>query len=162
MSESITVIGGIGGTYARLEDLDRVVQLLTLVSDNLVRIGQNARRGGQFISGLDVDATRIPERDRTADRLTWIDQGQGGAAGTAEAISEIAGNLRETVTVLEDAERSAQSRWAWIGRTWDKAVAIGSIAVWIPMKVVGSGAGTTARLVEESTPAWLPLHWEDL
>lgn len=159
MSESITVVGGVGGTHARLEDLDRAVALLEMIVTHLEAIGRAARTGSHLVSGVPVPLDRIRERDRAVDDLAWIDRGSGGATGTALEIGDIAGNLKEVVHLLDEAEKSAQSRWGWLTRGWDKILALGSIAFWVPCKVVGATVGTFAHAVEDHTPAWVPAHW---
>lgn len=159
MSEAITVVGGAGGTRARLDDLARASRMLGMAAVLLEAIGRASRAASWVVSGLDVDPERVAERDRAAEGLAWIDHGAGGATGTAEAIEDIAANLWETVRLLEEAERAAGSGWAWIGRAWDKAVAIGTLSLWASRKVVGSAAGTVARRVEGLAPSWMPVHW---
>lgn len=159
MSTGITVIGGIGGTHARLEDLDRAVVLLRTVVAHLEMVGRAARAGSHIVSGIDTPPELVRQRDRTAAEVARIDMGSGGATGTALEIEDIACNLKETVHLLEEAEASAQSSWAWIGRAWDKALTLGSVVVWIPRKVAGAGAGTVAHTVEDHTPSWMPVHW---
>ncbi len=159
MSEAVTVIGGAGGTRARLDDLDRASRMLGVAAIHLEAIGRASRAASWAVSGIGVDPARVSERDRVADQLAWIDRGAGGATGTAGEIEGIAENLRETVRLLEEAERSAESGWGWIGRAWDKAVAIGSLTVWASRTIVGTGVGATAHRIEDRTPRWMPLHW---
>ncbi len=49
------------------------------------------------------------------DALAWVNAGPGGAWAVADEIDAIARGLAETVRLLEDAERGAQSIWA---RLW--------------------------------------------
>ncbi|MBN2177455.1 MAG: hypothetical protein JW722_07345 [Demequinaceae bacterium] len=159
MSERIVVIGGVGGTHARLEDLDRATHMLADAAIRLFAMGRAIRAAGWCVSRIAVAPESLPVRERAAERLEWVDQGPGGATGLAAEIEGIAANLEMTITLLEDAERASESIWTKAGRLWDKGVAVTSALIWVPCKVVGAGAGTVAHKIEEVTPGWLPVHW---
>ncbi len=159
MSESIAVIGGAGGTYARLEDLSRAVKLMNAAANHLVAIGKATRVASRTVVEIDVPAEHLHALGYAADRIAWIDQGQGGATRVALEIEDLAWSLRQTVDLLEQAERVSESIWTKAKRLWDKTSSVASAAVWVPLKAVGAGSGAIAHEVEDWTPEWLPVHW---
>ncbi|MCJ7827327.1 MAG: hypothetical protein MUP36_03715, partial [Demequinaceae bacterium] len=124
MSESITVIGGVGGTHARLADLEKAARLLAIAATELSGIGRAVRAAGWAVSRIEVAPERVPARERAVDRLAWVDQGSGGATSVAREADGLAVRLRQTIKLIEDAERVSQSIWTKAGRFWDKTVSL--------------------------------------
>ncbi len=112
MSDEIVIDGGIGGTYARTEDLAHAAGLLAGARDRLESVAAWARAARADVAddpiltdGLELSAVHVDEA------LAWVNQGPGGADGVASELGEISRSLAETVRLLEGAERGASSIW---------------------------------------------------
>lgn len=148
------VVGGIGGTTARLEDLDRAAAVLSSAAEVVRGVGVRAR----VLRHALVQTPLLPEcgheRMLAIERVSWVDWGPGGATAIAWDIDDAASNLRQTVDLLEDAERQSMSLLEGLRRGWDKTVSLVEIGVWVPLKVVGAGVGFATDALD-----FTPLGW---
>lgn len=159
MSDGLVVLGGAGGTRARLDDLalacDALRRVVTCLDDARRRVGI-ARWAIESSTGRDEAAHA---RAVALDRLWWVNQGRGGLGGTAAEVEGVARDLREMVGLMEAAEAHSGSIMKGLGRTWDKAFALGSAAVWLPLKATGVVVSTGAQAAQVLSPDILHMDW---
>lgn len=154
MSDTLNVIGGIGGTRARLDDLTWAVGVLSTAAEDLKGVGTRARALRHTLVEIPAAAPYAHAHALAVERVAWVDAGPGGATGVAWDIEDVASNLRQTVDLLEEAERDSTSLLEGLGRAWDKTFDLVEIGVWVPFKVIGAGVGFTADVVGATPFGW--------
>jgi len=99
------------------------------------RGGRPLLRPGVVAASAGPEALALQQR--AYEGTIWIDAGAGGASRVAEEIEDIGTNLAQTVLMLEESERESRSIAERLRREWDKAVAVSSLASWLPREALG-------------------------
>ncbi len=165
----IDILGGIGGTHARTEDLDRAAAMLARARERIDSVAAWARAARaevladpRFVEGLELSAAHVDEA------LAWVNQGPGGAEALARELGDTGRALAETVTLLEDAERHADGFWqqVWNDARWivRHSVAAAEVGIWASAKATpwlpeGAGLPPFVRVQE---PDWTTVVDPDI
>ena len=87
MSKDLVVVGGAGGTTARLDDLTRAAAILRVAADHLTGVGAAARYCAREVVAASAGPEALALQQRAYEGTIWIDAGAGGASRVAEEIN---------------------------------------------------------------------------
>lgn len=149
MRDDVRVTGGVGGTRARLDDLERCARVLTAVAADLEQARAPARRLGATVeTAARVSPTTAPAALGVVTRLS---SGATGIPAAAARARHVAGKVRRAARAYADTDAAVQrllERWGvTVAHTVGEAGPLGWLGAGAALApVLALGGAVTARV----------------